>query len=86
MSNVMKEHLVLISASQHSSAASIICLTEQIPLSVVHVSGDVSLLHLNVQQPSVERPGAELQLTPLDVEGKPSHIHVTRAGKYPWRC
>lgn len=54
-------------------------LTNQVPLSVGHVGRDVGVAHLEVQQPPVVRPGAELQLTRLDVEGEPADVHVARA-------
>lgn len=55
--------------------------TDEIPLPVGHVARDVGVVHLEVQQPAVVGPGAELQLTPLDVEGEPADVHVARAHK-----
>lgn len=77
-STVSKQHYLL-------SKASTGFLTQQIPLSVGHVSRHICLLHLDVQQPAIKRPRAKLQLTALDVEGKPPHIHATGADKYSFK-
>lgn len=58
--------------------------TDEVPLPVGHVAGDVGLVHLEVQQPAVVGPGAELQLALLDVEGEPADVHVARAHEDPW--
>lgn len=57
-------------------------LTQQVPLSIRHVSWHICLLHLEVQQPAIKCPRAKLQFTALDVKWKPSHIHVTCADEY----
>ncbi len=59
-------------------------LTHKIPLSVGHVARDISLIHLEIQQPSVKRPRAEFKLALLDVKRKPAYIHVTGAHEDTW--
>lgn len=58
--------------------------TDEVPLSVGHVARDVGVVHLQVQQPAVVGPGAELQLAPLDVKGEPADVHVARAHEDSW--
>lgn len=59
-------------------------LTHKIPLSIGHVARDISLIHLEIQQPSVKRPRAEFKLALLDVKWKPAYIHVTGAHEDTW--
>lgn len=68
----------------HYIPAQFLCSrTHKVPLSIGHVPRHICLPHLDVQQPAIKSPWAELQLTALDVKWKPSHIHITRADKYP---
>lgn len=56
-------------------------LTYKVPFSIGYITCDVSLDHLQVQRPASVRPRAELQVTSLNIEGKPPYIDVTRALK-----
>lgn len=59
-------------------------LTHEVPLSIGHVARDISLIHLEVQQPSIKRPWAEFKLALLDVKREPAYIHVTCAHEDTW--
>lgn len=54
-------------------------LTHKVPFSVGHVARDISLIHLEVQQPPVKRPRAKFKFALLDVKRKPAYIHVAGA-------
>ena len=54
-------------------------LTHEVPLSVGDVGGRVDRQHLQVQQPAVVRPRAELQVALLHVEWEPAHVDVAGA-------
>lgn len=58
-------------------------LTDKIPLPIGSVVADICLQHLQVQRPAPVRPGAKLQLTPLDIKREPAHIDVTGAFEDP---
>lgn len=66
-----------------TSQACLFSLTDEVPLSVGDVVRDVSLQHLQVQRPAPVRPGAKLQLAPLDIEGEPAHVDVAGALEDP---
>lgn len=54
-------------------------LTNKVPLPVGYVGRNVHIYHLQVQQPAIVSPGAELQVALLHIERKPAHIDITGA-------
>lgn len=54
-------------------------LTNKVPLPVGDVGRNVHIDHLQVQQPAIVSPGAELQVALLHIERKPAHIDITGA-------
>ena len=54
-------------------------LTHEVPLPIGDVGGGVHLQHLEVQQPAIVGPRAELQVTLLHIEGEPAHVYVAGA-------
>lgn len=60
-------------------------LTHEVPLAVGDVATGVRLLHLQVQRPPPVRPGPELELAVLHVEGEPAHVDGAGALEDAWR-
>ena len=60
-------------------------LTHEVPLPIGDVGGDVHVHHLQVQQPAVVGPRAELEVALLHVEGEPADVDVAGALQDPWK-
>lgn len=60
-------------------------LTHEVPLAVGDVAAGVRLLHLQVQGPPSVRPGPELELAMLHVEGEPADVDGAGALENAWQ-